>query len=71
MSVKFNKKLVLLKLNCKIHVVNNLLINMLINTDILNSHEIIINIIKSQTMMNICQNTIINLLVKFKVNHQI
>ena len=71
MFVKFNEKLVLLKLSCEAHVIDNLSANMLIDTDILDSHEIVINIIKSQTMMNICQDTIIDLLVKFKVNHQI
>ena len=70
-STKFNEKSVLLKLSCKAHVIDNLSANMLIDTDILDSHEIVINIIKSQTMMNICQDTIIDLLVKFKVNHQI
>ncbi len=70
MSAKLNKKSVLLKLSCEAHIVNNLSANMLINTDTLDSHEIVINIIKSQTMMNICQDTIIDLLVKLKVNHQ-
>src|SRR5436189_2881490 len=67
---KFNKKSVLLKLSCETHVVDNLSTNMLIDTDILDSHEIVINIVKSQTMMNICQDAIIDLLVKLKVNHQ-
>ena len=44
---------------------------MFISTDILDSHEIMIDIIKNQTIINICQDIIINLLVKFKVNHQI
>jgi len=70
-SVKLNEKSVLLKLSCEAHVVDNLSANMLIDTDTLDSHEIVINIVKSQTMMNVCQDTIINLLVKFKVNHQI
>ena len=68
---KLNKKSVLLKLSYEAHVIDNLSANMLINTDTLDSHEIIINIIKNQTTINVCQNTIINLLVKFKVNHQI
>jgi len=71
MSAKFNEKSVLLKLNCKAHIINNLSANMFIDTDTLNSHEIIINIIKNQTIINICQDVIINLLVKLKVNHQI
>ena len=71
MSVKLNEKSVLLKLSCEAHIINNLSVNMFIDTDILDSHEIVINIIKSQTTMNIYQDTIINLLVKFKVNHQI
>ena len=70
MSAKFNKKSVLLKLNCEAHIIDNLSANMLIDTDTLDSHEIVINIIKSQTTVNICQDAIINLLVKFKVNHQ-
>ena len=70
-SVKFNEKSVLLKLSYEAHVVDNLSANMLINTDILSSHEIVINIVKSQTTVNVCQDAIINLLVKFKVNHQI
>ena len=69
MSAKLNEKSVLLKLNYETHIIDNLLINMLINTDILDSDEIVIDIIKSQTMMNICQNTIINLLIKSKINH--
>ena len=68
---KFNKKLILLKLNYKAHVVNNLSANMFIDIDTLDSHEIIINVVKSQTMMNVCQDAIIDLLVKLKVNHQI
>ena len=71
MSVKLNEKLVLLKLSYKAHIIDNLSANMFIDTDTLDSHEIVIDVIKNQTMMNICQNTIINLLVKFKVNHQI
>ena len=71
MFAKFNKKSVLLKLSCKTHIINNLLINMFISTDILDSHEIIIDVVKNQTMMNVCQDAIIDLLVKFKVNHQI
>ena len=71
MFVKFNEKSVLLKLSCEAHVINNLSANMLIDTDTLNSHEIIINVVKNQTMMNIYQNVIINLLIKFKVNDQI
>src|SRR5436189_1504357 len=69
-SAKFNKKSILLKLSCEVHVVNNLSANMLIDTDILDSHKIVINVIKNQAMMNICQNAIIDLLVKLKVNHQ-
>ena len=71
MSAKFNEKSVLLKLSCEAHVIDNLSVNMLIDTDTLDSHEIVINVIKSQTTMNICQDTIINLLVKLKINHQI
>ena len=71
MSGKLNEKSILLKLNCEAHVVDNLSANMLIDTDTLNSHEIVINVIKSQTTVNVCQDTIINLLVKLKVNHQI
>ena len=70
MFAKFNEKLILLKLNCEAHVINNLLANMLIDTDTLDFHEIVINVVKSQIIINIYQNTIINLLVKFKVNHQ-
>src|SRR5438876_9447109 len=70
MSAKLNKKSVLLKLSCEAHVVDNLSANMLIDTDTLDSHEIVINIIKSQTTVNVCQDIIINLLVKSKVNHQ-
>ena len=69
MSAKLNKKSVLLKLSCEAHVVDNLSINMLIDTDTLDSHEIVIDVVKSQTIVNICQNAIINLLIKFKVNH--
>ena len=69
MFVRFNKKLILLKLSCEIHIIDNLLINMFIDTDTLDSHEIIINIIKNQITVNIYQNIIINLLIKFKVNH--
>ena len=68
---KLNKKSVLLKLSYEAHVIDNLSANMLINTDTLDSHEIIIDVIKSQIIINICQDAIINLLVKFKVNHQI
>ena len=71
MSVKLNEKSVLLKLSCEVHIVDNLSTNMLIDTDTLDSHEIIIDVIKSQIIINICQDAIINLLVKFKVNHQI
>ena len=71
MSVKFNKKSVLFKLSCETHVIDNLSTNMFIDTDTLDSHEIVIDIIKNQIIMNVCQNTIINLLIKFKVNHQI
>ena len=71
MSAKFNKKSVLLKLSCEAHIVDNLSANMLIDTDTLDSHKIVINIIKSQTTVNICQDTIIDLLIKSKVNHQI
>src|SRR5947207_15413150 len=71
MFAKLNEKSVLLKLSCEAHIIDNLSANMLIDTDTLDSHEIVINIIKSQTMMNVCQNAIINLLVKFKVNYQI
>ena len=71
MSVKLNENSVLLKLSYEAHVVDNLSANMLIDTDTLDSHEIVINIIKSQTTINVCQDTIINLLVKFKTNHQI
>ena len=71
MSVKFNEKSVLLKLSCEAHVIDNLSTNMLIDTDTLDSHEIVIDIVKSQTMMNVCQDTIIDLLVKLKINHQI
>ena len=70
MSVKLNEKSVLLKLSCETHVVDNLSANMLIDTDTLDFHEIVINVVKSQIIMNIYQNTIINLLVKFKINHQ-
>jgi len=52
--VKLNEKSVLLKLSCEAHIVDNLSANMLIDTDILDSHEIVIDVIKSQTMMNIC-----------------
>ena len=47
MFIKFNKKSVLLKLSCEIHIINNLSVNMFIDTDILDFHEIVINIIKS------------------------
>src|SRR5438034_9103361 len=68
MSAKFNKKSVLLKLSYKTHVVNNLSANMFIDTDTIDSHKIVINVIKSQITMNIYQDAIIDLLVKFKVN---
>ena len=71
MSVKFNEKSVLLKLSCEVHIVDNLSANMLIDTDTLDSHEIVINIIKNQATVNVCQDAIIDLLIKFKVNHQI
>ena len=71
MSVKLNEKSVLLKLSCEAHIIDNLSANMLIDIDTLDSHRIVINVIKNQTMMNVCQDTIIDLLVKFKVNHQI
>ena len=71
MLVKLNEKLALLKLSCKAHVVDNLLANMLISTNILDFHEIVINIAKSQAIVKIYQNIIINLLVKTKANHQI
>ena len=51
---KLNKKSVLLKLSCKTHVIDNLSANMFIDTDTLDSHEIIINIIKNQITVNIC-----------------
>src|SRR5436190_9574515 len=70
MSVKLNEKSVLLKLSCETHVIDNLSANMLIDTDILDFHEIVIDVVKSQTMMNVCQDAIINLLVKSKVNYQ-
>ena len=47
MSAKLNEKSVLLKLSCEAHIVDNLSANMLIDTDTLDSHEIVINIIKS------------------------
>ena len=68
---KLNEKSALLKLSCKAHIVDNLSANMLIDTDTLDFHEIVINVVKSQTTMNVCQDTIIDLLVKLKVNHQI
>ena len=71
MSVKLNEKSVLLKLSCETHVIDNLSANMLIDTDILDFHEIVIDVVKSQTMMNVCQDAIINLLVKLKANYQI
>ena len=71
MSVKLNEKSVLLKLSCEAHVIDNLSVNMFIDTDILDSHEIVIDVVKSQTMMNVCQDAIIDLLIKSKVNHQI
>jgi len=61
----------LLKLSCEAHVVDNLSANMLIDTDTLGSHEIVIDVVKSQTTVNVCQDAIINLLIKFKVNYQI
>ncbi len=69
-SAKLNEKSALLKLSCEAHVVDNLSANMLIDTDILDSHEIVIDIVKSQTIMNICQDAIIDLVIKSKVNHQ-
>ena len=71
MSAKLNEKSVLLKLSCEAHVVDNLSANMLIDTDTLGSHEIVIDVVKSQTTVNVCQDAIINLLIKFKVNYQI
>ena len=71
MSVKLNEKSVLLKLSCEAHVIDNLSVNMFIDTDILDSHEIVIDVIKSQTTVNVCQDTIIDLLIKSEVNHQI
>ncbi len=71
MFAKFNKKSALLKLNYEAHIINNLSVNMFISINILDSHKIVFNIIKNQTTVNICQNAIINLLVKFKVNYQI
>jgi len=68
---KLNKKSVLLKLSCEAHIVDNLLANMLIGTNTLDSHKIVIDIAKSQTIVKICQNAIINLLIKTKANHQI
>ena len=47
MFAKLNKKPVLLKLNCEAYIVDNLLTNMLISTNTLDSHEIVINIVKS------------------------
>ena len=71
MSAKFNEKSVLLKLNCEAHVVDNLSVNMLISIDTLDFHKIVLNVVKNQTTVSICQDIIINLLVKSKVNHQI
>ena len=42
--VKLNEKSVLLKLSCEAHVIDNLSTNMLIDTDILDSHEIVIKL---------------------------
>jgi hypothetical protein len=46
-SAKLNQKLALLKLSCEAYIIDNLLASMLIDTDILDSHEIVINIAKS------------------------
>ena len=54
MSAKFNEKSVLLKLSCETHVVDNLSVNMFIDTDTLDSHEIVINVVKNQTTVNVC-----------------
>ena len=70
MPAKLNRQLVLLKLNCKAHLVNNLLTNMLIETDILGLHRIIINIVKGQATVRACQDAVINLQIKTKANHQ-
>ena len=70
-SVKFNEKSVLLKLSYEAHIIDNLSTNMLIDTDTLDFHKIVIDIIKNQTIVNIYQDAIINLLIKFKINHQI
>ena len=70
-SAKFNEKSVLLKLSYKAYIIDNLSANMLIDTDTLDFHKIVIDIIKNQTTVNIYQDAIINLLIKFKINHQI
>ena len=53
-SVKLNEKSVLLKLSYEAHIVDNLSANILIDTDILDFHEIVIDVVKNQTTMNIC-----------------
>jgi len=53
-QIMLNKKSALFKLSCEVHIINNLSVNMLINTDILDSHEIIINVVKNQIIINIC-----------------
>ena len=71
MSAKLNEKSVLLKLSCEAHIIDNLSTNMFIDTDTLDFHEIVIDVVKSQTTVNVCQDAIIDLLIKFKINHQI
>ena len=67
--VKLNEKPVLLRLSCEAYVVNNLSANMLIGANILGFYGIVINIAKSQATVKSCQNAVINLRVKPKVNY--
>ena len=70
-SATFYRKFIIMQIHTKIHIVDNLKINLFIEIDNLILNKIFINLAKQITTFRKCQNAEIVLFITVKADHQI
>ena len=70
-SATFHRKLIIVQIYAKTHIVDNLKINLLIEIDNLTLNEIFIDFARQSTTFRKCQNAEIILFITIKTDHQI
>src|SRR5436190_3120272 len=70
-SATLYKKLIIMQIHTKAHIIDNLKINLLIRIDNLTFNRIFINLARQITTFEKCQNAEIVLFITIKTDHQI